>query len=279
MTKNDQTTLSTQIINRALEYRGSLAGIARIEDLKKSPSHTVYGVMPKFDGVGTIKVEGKKQVQVQWPDEARSAIVIAVAHAIEKPELDWWISGFKGGTMGNAKLISVFSRLADWLETEKQIHCFKLPYHIENGAVFMKDAAVLGGLGCIGKNNILVSPEFGPRIRLRVMLMNVDLPSTGIADFDPCTDCQVYCKKICPQKAFEKKIYSQEQFKRPEMPGRTGSYNRICCNIQMEKERKNGKMVAIKKNTSRYEIRHCRRCELTCPVGSKTTSASGSYAD
>ena len=113
MTKDDQDTLSTQIINRALEYGGSLAGIARIEDLKKCPSHTVYGVMPEFDGVGTIKVEGKKQDQVQWPDEARSAVVIAVAHAIEKPELDWWISGLKGGTMGNAKATSASGSYAD----------------------------------------------------------------------------------------------------------------------------------------------------------------------
>ncbi|MCK5100143.1 MAG: epoxyqueuosine reductase, partial [Desulfobacteraceae bacterium] len=195
MNLNNPKLLSAQIINRALEYGASLAGIVSTRDLKKSPSHTIFGVMSGFDGVGTKKVEGKKQGEVQWLDKIRSAIVIAVAHPEEKPDYDWWIKGLKGGTKGNVRLITVFSKLADWLETEKQINCIKLSYHIENGAVFMKDSAVLGGLGCIGKNNMLITPEFGPRIRLRVMFMDVDLLSTGMSDFDPCTDCKEYCRK------------------------------------------------------------------------------------
>ena len=268
MDLNNQKPLSIQIINKAIGYGASLAGVVNIQDLKKSPSHNISGVMPGFGGVGTKTVKGKKQDEVQWPDEARSAIVIAVAHPKEKPDYDWWRKGLKGGTKGNARLISVFSKLADWLETEKQINCIKLPYHIEHGAVFMKDSAVLGGLGCIGKNNMVITPEFGPRIRLRVMLMNVDLPSTGIPDFDPCIDCKAYCRKVCPQKAFDKKIYLEEVFKCREMPGRTGVYNRILCNVQMEKDIENGKAVKIEdRNISEYEVKYCRRCELVCPVG------------
>ncbi|MCK5311617.1 MAG: epoxyqueuosine reductase [Desulfobacteraceae bacterium] len=274
MNLNNPKLLSAQIINRAQEYGASLAGIVNIQDLKKSPSHAISGVMPGFDGVGTKKVEGKKQGEVQWLDKTRSAIVIAVAHPEEKPDYDWWIKGLKGGTKGNVRLISVFSKLADWLETEKQINCTKLPYHIENGAVFMKDSAVLGGLGCIGKNNMLITPQFGPRIRLRVMFMDVDLPSTGMSDFDPCTDCKEYCRKACPQKAFDKKIYSEEEFKHSEMPGRTGVYNRIPCNVQMEKDIKNGNVVEIEDgNISGYEVRYCRLCELACPVAKEVKPA------
>ena len=32
----------------------------------------------------------------------------------------------------------------------------------------------------------------------------------GIMDFDPCTDCEKFCRKACPQKAFGEKIYSEE---------------------------------------------------------------------
>jgi len=268
MMQDNKKSLSIQIINLALKYGASLAGIVNIQDLKKSPSHTISGVIPRFDGVGTKKIEGKKQGHVQWPDKIRSAIVIAVAHPAEKPDYDWWINGLKGGTKGNIRLISVFSKLADWLDTEKQIHCVKLPYHIETGGVFMKDSAVLGGLGCIGKNNMLISPEFGPKIRLRVMLIDVDLPSTGMSDFDPCADCKEYCRKACPQKAFEKKIYSEEKSKQVEMPGRTGVYDRIPCNVQMEKDIKKARTVEIEgSKISGYEVRYCRRCELACPVG------------
>ena len=194
--------------------------------------------------------------------------------AEEKPDYDWWTKGLKGGTKGNARLISVLSKLADWLEKKKQINCIKLSYHIETGGVFMKDSAVLGGLGCIGKNNMLITPQFGPRIRLRVMFMDVDLPSIGMSDFDPCTDCKEYCRKVCPQKAFDKKIYSKEEFKHSEMPGRTGVYNRVPCNVQMEKDKKNGKVVEIEDgNISGYEVRYCRQCELVCPVGKEVKPA------
>ena len=270
MTLNNKNTLSNQIINKALDFGACLAGIANIAELKKSPSHLISGKMEEFLGVGTKQVKGKKQGEVHWPDNANSAIVIAVEHPLGAPDMDWWIKGLKGGTKGNAKLISVFSKLADWLETEKKIPYVKLAYHIEHGGVFMKDAAVLGGLGCIGKNNLLVTPQFGSRIRLRVMLLDKDLSSTGILDFDPCNNCKEYCRQKCPQKAFDEKVYFPEEYKLGELPGRTGKYSRIKCNIQMKKNTENGKDVDFEiagSDKKGLEIRYCRICELVCPVG------------
>ncbi len=270
MAKKNRTSLSMEIINKAMEYGASLAGIANIQDLKKSPSHTTYDMIPAIHTVGTEKGEGEEQNEVTWPDKAGSAVVIAVEHPAEKPDLDWWVKGLKGGTRGNAMLISVFSKLAQWLETHKQIRCIRIPYHIEKGGVYMKDSAVLGGLGCIGKNNMLISRRFGPRIRLRVMLMDVDLPSTGQSDFDPCKDCKEYCKKVCPRNVFDKKIYSEKNFKHNKMPGRDGDYDRIACNIQMENNIADIKSAEDKKeNRSAYEIKYCRQCELICPAGRK----------
>lgn len=265
---NKKQDISRQIISKALKSGASLAGIANVEDLKKSPSHTITGKMTDFCGVGTKPVAGKKSGEVTWPDLAKSAVVIAVEHPLNAPEMDWWLRGLKGGTLGNAKLIDVFNKLSDWLENENQIKCFKIPYHIEQGAVFMKDAAVLGGLGCIGKNNILVTPRFGSKVRLRVMLLDIDLPSTGIQDFDPCGDCKEYCRKSCPQGAFTKKIYSPLDYGQDNLPGRNGVYNRQACNLQMEEDVDNGKDASID-GTDKMgkQVKHCRRCEQACPVG------------
>ncbi|MBF0302055.1 MAG: epoxyqueuosine reductase, partial [Desulfamplus sp.] len=223
----NKITLYSEIIDKARDLGASLAGIVNIHDLKSSPSHLISGKMVEFGGVGTKKVEGKKSGQVEFPDNAHSAVVIAVKHPFELPELDWWVKGLKGGTQGNLKLISILSELAQWLEKERNIKSIKPAYHIEHGAVYMKDAAVLAGLGCIGKNNMLITPEFGPRVRLRVMLIDIEIPSTGQINYDPCDDCKEYCKKACPQNAFDKQIYFSEEFAQNELPSRTGVYNRI----------------------------------------------------
>ncbi|MBU8848491.1 MAG: epoxyqueuosine reductase [Desulfobacterales bacterium] len=270
MTLNDKGLSGDLIIEKSLEFGACLAGIANVEELKQSPSHNVSEKISMYigGGVGTKTVKGVKLGEVKWPAAAKSAVVIAVEHPADAPDMDWWLKGLKGGTKGNARLMAVFSKLAEWLEQEEKIKYIKIPYHIEHGGIFMKDAAVSGGLGCVGKNNILVTPQYGSRIRLRVMLLEEDLPSTGVIDFDPCEDCKEYCRKVCPEKAFDEKLYSAEEYGQEELPGRTGVYSRMKCNLQMEKNAADGKEVEIEDTGKKgHEVRHCRLCEQACPVG------------
>ena len=268
MNEQDAKTISGQIIAKAVEFGACKAGIANIAQLKTSPSHTISGKLEEFSGVGTKEGDGRKKGEVIWPETARSAVVIAVAHPSEEPDLDFWVRGLKGGTRGNARLMSIFARLSEWIETRYDITCMKIPYHIEYGGVFMKDTAILGGLGCIGKNNILITPEHGPRVRLRVMLLDRELPSTGALDFDPCADCAEYCRTACPQNAFGKKIYTSKDLGQEILPGRTGVYSRKNCNLQMELNKENGREVPIPETDKNgMEVRYCRVCELACPVG------------
>ena len=124
---------------------------------------------------------------------------------------------------------------------------------MEWGGLFLKDAAVLAGLGIIGKNNLLLHPEWGPRIRLRSLLIEGDLrPNMPIEGFFPCETCDTLCQKACPQNAFS-----------------SGAYHRPGCVAQIDADSahkvpggaidENGKPVLV--------IKYCRSCELTCPVG------------
>ena len=261
--------LSREIVVKAKTFGADLAGIARVEDLKQSPSHTISEKLPEFVGVGTKSVEGRKRGIVQWPENAISAIVIAIAHPPEDPEMDWWVKGLSAGnTAGNRLLMSVVKKLAEWLEQELGIRSFKLPYYIEHGAVYMKDTAVMAGLGCIGKSNLLITPRFGPRQRLRVMLIDTDLPSTGPIDFDPCIGCPMPCLKACPQHAFSRKIYTKEAYGIEELPGRSGVYSRLQCARQMDIDRANVEAIEIEGQAAMGKrVKYCRECELACPVG------------
>ena len=222
--------LSTQIIAQAKASGASLAGIASIRSLQNSPSHRVHG----------------KPV---WPQGAKSVLILGLHHKETEPELDWW-DGNKGSP-GNRRLINVAKSLIEWLKKEFNLNAHDLPYHVEKGGIFLKDAAVLAGLGTIGMNNLLITPEFGPRVRFRALVVDVGLESTCPIDFAPCESCDMHCRQVCPQKAF-----------------RSRSYSRTFCNEQMEIDRATRVIVKQeKKDLPSQYIEYCRACELACPVG------------
>ena len=261
--------LAEEIIIQAKKFGADLAGIASLAAVKQSPSHRISSRLPDYRGVGTTSIEAGKRGSDHWPADAGSAVVLAIAHPPEKPELDWWTTSASGGnTPGNRLLMAVVDRLADWLDQDLGIRILKLPYHVERGAVYMKDAAVLAGLGCIGKNNLLVTPQFGSHHRLRVMLVDADLPPTGPTDYDPCQACPMPCRQACPQQALSKTIYRQTDYGIDTLPARSGVYDRLACNRQMEVDQANGETLMLDdRATKGRRVRYCRRCELACPVG------------
>jgi len=269
MTKNTEKDITARIIEKTREFGACLAGISDVEALRTSPSHFILGKLDEYRGVSTKNTD-KQKPGFTWPEDAKSAIIIAVEHPEEKAELDWWTEGY-GGTPGNRILVSINDKLSAWLENEKGIKTKKLPYHIEYGGIFLKDAAVMAGLGCLGKNNMLVTREFGPRVRLRAMFTYKELKSTGPIDFDPCEDCSMPCRATCPQGAFQRKIYSEKEFEIDKLPARTGIYSRHLCNFQMQQDRESCEKMRVEgQNEPGRVVRFCRRCELTCPVGKHT---------
>ena len=268
MAKSREEDMFAEIVRKAKEFGACLAGIADVEALKRSPSHLIYGKLGEYKGVGTKEANKTNRGEVVWPENAKSAIVIVVEHPEDRPELDWWKAGYSGGTAGNRILMSINDKLAEWLGVEKGIDTIKMPYHIEDGGIFLKDAAVMAGLGCIGKNNILVTPRFGPRVRLRAMLTDEVLPHTGPIDFDPCLDCGMPCRNTCPQEAFNSNIYLEKDFGLDELPARTGAFSRHICNVQMKLDIAKMKDVRAEgQGEPEDSIQFCRICELACPVG------------
>ena len=260
--------INSRIVDQAKKMGATVAGIANVDALKKSPSHFVFGKLERYKGVGT-KAAGKvKCGEVYWPEFARAAVVIGVEHPAGEPELDWWQEGLPGGTTGNRLLREINSRLSHWLEGDLGFKAATLPYHVENGGIFLKDAAVMAGLGCIGKNNLFVTPDYGPRVRLRALLLDAELPATGAVDFNPCRGCAMPCRAACPQAAFQEKIYHEAELGLDELPGRSGVYSRRLCNFQMEVDIRHSDEEGIAEQNIPGKItKYCRLCEFACPVG------------
>ncbi len=257
--------VAERIIEIAIKTGATLAGIASMEAIKVSASHTMYNKMGNYSGVGTVKDDVLRGIQLfKWPDAVKSVLVIGLSHSKDQPELDWWDGR---GTPGNRRLINIIKRTSHQVEDRLKIQTQKLHYYVEKGGIFLKDAAVLAGFGCIGKNNMLVTPLYGPRIRLRALFLNSEIRPTGPINFDPCLACNVHCRKICPENAMNEKVSNFKSIEFSEcLPGRDGAYSRELCNVRMEKD-----VTESYKNDDGKQpiIKYCRKCEFVCPVGKR----------
>jgi len=241
------------IVEKAKELGASLAGIARIEDLKASPSYEVYAKSPFYEQYDPSSSDYHQFKGVEWREEHKSVLVWALFHPPSEPVLDWWSLKVPGFTPGNRVLRDQSKKLRVWLGEELGINALSLPYQVEYGGAFLKDSAHLAGLGVIGKNNLLITPQFGTRVRLRGIFMEAELEPTGPLDFHPCDGCDKPCHRVCPRDAF-----------------RSGSFERALCKLENDaryanEELLDGLIMGIEETS--MVMKPCRLCELACPVG------------
>lgn len=225
--------ITPRIIEKAKRLGVSAAGAGWVDRLLASPSHRTSGIHDA-------------------PPEFHSFLVLAVAHPASEPSLDWWDEK-KGGTPGNRRLIRLAEDMSSWMGRAFRIRARPLPYMADPGGVFLKDAAVLAGLGILGRNNLLITPEHGPRIRLRALWVDAALePTPPPEQFDPCGSCPGPCLPACPQGAFAGDAYSRHN-----------------CNVQMKLDELEASTPSHPegKPPAEIRVRYCRACELSCPVG------------
>lgn len=213
---------SDAIIQQARNLGASLAGLARTADLQRSPSHGG---------------------QTNLPAEYKSILVMALVHDPSRPELDWWDGR---STPGIRKLRQISLQFVDYLKG-RQVAANDVHYQVSLGGVFVKDAAVLAGLGVIGRNNLLITPQHGALVRLRATAIAAELEPTGPTDFNPCDGCPRPCWTACPRTAFE-----------------SGSYSSDRCWAQMSQD-----IEDAAGGSSSVPVKYCRECELACPAAGK----------
>ncbi|MFX1532452.1 MAG: hypothetical protein ACFFBC_15150 [Promethearchaeota archaeon] len=68
------------------------------------------------------------------------------------------------------------------------------------GDLNLKNAAMEAGLGSRGKSDLLITPNYGPRVRLFGVITDADLEPTPKDPKNYCTECNI-CIKSCPSGA------------------------------------------------------------------------------
>lgn len=233
--------IRSDIIKKGESLGASLVGFTSVSKLKESNTYDVYDQAPYYD-----YYEG-----VEWSKKAKGVIVLALHHKRSAPELDWWRYDLPARTYGNEQLIKTAKNLSTYINKEYNINPTPLSYYVEKGGIFLKDAAVLAGLGIIGKNNLLITPQFGPRVRLKAIFTNLEFESTGPITFNPCEGCDVACFSACPQDAFA-----------------DGSFSRELCDLQMGLDQGNQLNLEETQDEELPSVcrKYCRLCEFACPI-------------
>jgi len=159
--------------------------------------------------------------------------------------------------VGEDRIMHIFR---DWLQykvaeylREKE-YCAVVPTGYFNREKLIRRLSVKlvayeAGLGVYGRCGIIITPEYGPRVNLGVVLTDANLEPDGrLIDFNPCLKCRL-CIDSCPPKAIREGTS-------PPM----GHDRDRCINFILK--------LREKTHDQRF---YCGYCYISCPVG-KTDS-------
>ena len=152
----------------------------------------------------------------------------------------------------NNKLNGITKKLEEIIKNEgfkaKSVNAsYILPDGKLHGELSHKMIANLAGLGWIGKSCLLITPQYGPRIRWATVLTDYNLEVKNNPTSPQCGTCRL-CVDICPSHAF-----NDVEF-RPEDP-RSVRYDAFKCSGYFDKLEK------------MKRPRLCGLCVKVCPWG------------
>ena len=130
---------------------------------------------------------------------------------------------------------------------------------LEPGLLSKKRMAQLAGLGCIGKNSLIINPVYGPWVRLRSIVTDAPLlPDTPYTE-DLCRDCDL-CVKACPVDALTPHVVDP---------------NKCLLGMPMEQRLSDEYHETYEKHSPMVTENTwimCQTCQRACPLGREPRS-------
>lgn len=202
------------------------------------------------DKVGITTSEG-----FSLPAWARSVIVLGQATLDEAWDYEMYLA-YDGRTFWSKpiyeRLVAVAGRLALALG---QAGARAEPLTFEDSAslIDLRVAAVQAGLGGRGLNGLVVTREYGPRIRFGAVYTAAALPPDAPLQAYYCSSCTI-CWGACPDRAlgphgFDRALCRAEFDPTPEM-----------ARLQEREEKRPSPATRLQ----------CIRCITACPIGKRT---------
>lgn len=222
MEKYTQQTLS----KTARELGFCLLGIADIREIKYSFLALAPETVARFDRAISLAVRLSDAVIEDIVDHPTPLYLHHYRQANAFLDRGAFEIARRIQEMGGNALPIAASQLVDWKK--------------QSGHLSHKEVARRAGLGWIGRSNLLVTPEFGARVRLVTILTDLPLKVGSPLSVD-CGECR-RCIAVCPAGAIKE---------------RREDFDPRACYEQLK----------LFKN--KYNIPHhiCGLCVKACPVG------------
>jgi len=156
--------------------------------------------------------------------------------------------------------------------------------NIWTGILSLRYIAQLAGLGDIGLSNLLLTPDWGPRVQLGAILSDAPLKPDGPQYADKvCKKCQK-CIEICPTRAFDPDNYPPFNYNLNRCLWATQGWFRLTkvqepptdwieakpsANIMISKYEEKYPQIRIFEGwTNRLgDFPQCNACQTVCPIG------------
>ena len=232
-------TIQHQITGKCAEMDIPLVGFASAQSWD----------IPRFEPW----VPGEFRPEALWP-EVKTVIVIGIPVSlpiVETAPSIWYHELYR---TVNTLLDTRAFRIATFLNA-KGIPSISLPRDGYGSIGVLKEkpvaffshrhAAYLAGLGTFGVNNMLLTPQFGPRVRFTSIFTTAEIAPGPVMEEELCIQC-MRCVDVCPVRAIPGGDY-------PE-----GITDKITCATRSE---------ALLKRF----ISPCGLCIKVCPVGEDRT--------
>lgn len=121
-----------------------------------------------------------------------------------------------------------------------------------NAVLPHKTVATRAGLGWIGKNNLLVTEQYGPAVRLSSLLTDALLDCSEAIDSSRCDGCTV-CRDACPGGTIHGKLWY------PGLPREEIVDTKLCYQTQLR----------VMQTHTGIETDLCGKCFAVCPYTRK----------